>query len=80
MHSPVAELLGDLAAVLRRLRLRWYVFGAQAAIAYGAVRVTGDVDVTVDLGSLATAAERRADQDEIAAEMSLRTALAVPNG
>jgi predicted nucleotidyltransferase len=34
---------------MRRRRLRWYVFGAQAAVAYGRPRMTGDVDVTVDL-------------------------------
>ena len=30
--------------------LRWYVFGAQAAIIYGSPRLTADVDVTVLLG------------------------------
>ncbi len=28
--------------------MRWYVFGAQAVLAYGAPRLTADVDVTVD--------------------------------
>ena len=53
MHSPVAELLGALAAVLDRLGVGWYLFGAQAALLYGAARLTADVDVTVDLGSRA---------------------------
>ncbi|WP_437582036.1 nucleotidyltransferase [Sorangium sp. So ce887] len=42
-------MLADLAAALRRRRLRWYVFGAQAAVAYGRPRMTADVDVTIDL-------------------------------
>jgi hypothetical protein len=35
---------------MRKRRLRWYVFGAQAAVAYGRPRMTADVDVTVDPG------------------------------
>jgi hypothetical protein len=46
--SPVAELLADLDGALRPLGVRWYLFGAQAAILYGAARLTADVDVTVD--------------------------------
>jgi hypothetical protein len=34
---------------MRKRRRRWYVFGAQAAIAYGRPRMTADVDVTVEL-------------------------------
>jgi len=49
--SAFAEGLDALAVVLRRAGLRWYVFGAQAAIAYGSTRVTKDVDVTVDLAA-----------------------------
>jgi len=56
MPSPLAELLGALAHVFDRLSLRWYLFGAQAAIVHGAARLTGDVDATVDLGGLTTAA------------------------
>lgn len=48
--SPLAELLAALAAVFRTFGLRWYVFGAQAAILHGAARLTADVDVTVELG------------------------------
>lgn len=48
MRPPASvALLRDLAAVLRRRRLRWYVFGAQAASFYGRPRRTEDVDVTV---------------------------------
>jgi hypothetical protein len=56
MPSPLAELLGALARVFQRLALRWYLFGAQAAIVHGAARLTGDVDATVDLGGLTTQA------------------------
>jgi hypothetical protein len=42
------ELLSDLAPVAARWG-RWYVFGAQAVIAYGVPRLSADVDVTVDL-------------------------------
>jgi hypothetical protein len=56
MASPFAELLGALARVFQRLALRWYLFGAQAAIVHGAVRLTGDVDATVELGGLTIAA------------------------
>lgn len=48
MSSPVADLLRDLARALDRVSLRWYLFGAQAALIYGAARLTADVDVTVD--------------------------------
>ena len=53
MHSspPLAELLTDLGRALARLGVRWYLFGAQAAILYGVARLTADVDVTVDLAS-----------------------------
>lgn len=44
------RVLADLAPALEELGLRWYVFGAQAAIHYGSVRATADVDVTVELG------------------------------
>ncbi|XYI04185.1 nucleotidyl transferase AbiEii/AbiGii toxin family protein [Sorangium sp. So ce1128] len=39
---------------MRRRRLRWYVFGAQAAVAYGRPRMTADVDVTIDLAQTST--------------------------
>jgi hypothetical protein len=42
------EVLTALAGVLPRWG-RWYVFGAQAVIAYGVPRLSADVDVTVRL-------------------------------
>jgi uncharacterized nucleotidyltransferase DUF6036 len=56
MPSAVVATLADLASVLEAVGVRWYVFGAQAAIHYGSPRVTADVDVTVELGSMAPAA------------------------
>jgi hypothetical protein len=49
--QPVTELLGDLARGLHALGVRWFLFGAQAAILHGAARLSADVDVTVDLGA-----------------------------
>jgi hypothetical protein len=47
--QPAAlELLTALSAVLARWG-RWYVFGAQAVIAYGVPRLSADVDVTLQL-------------------------------
>lgn len=53
--SPLAELLADLDRALAALGLRWYLFGAQAAILHGVARLTADVDVTVEAGALANA-------------------------
>jgi hypothetical protein len=50
--SGPAELLADLARALAALHLRWYVFGAQAALIWGRPRLTTDVDATVRLGPL----------------------------
>ena len=47
MASNLADLFSSLAAVFNKASLRWYVFGAQAAIFYGSARLTADVDVTV---------------------------------
>lgn len=47
--APV-ELLAAFDRVMQVGRWRWYVFGAQAVVAYGRPRMTADVDVTVDLG------------------------------
>lgn len=49
MPSPAgpAELLADLATALDAIGVRWYVFGAQAALVWGRPRLTTDVDVTV---------------------------------
>jgi hypothetical protein len=47
--EPAArELLAALAPVLARWG-PWYVFGAQAVIAYGVPRLSADVDVTIRL-------------------------------
>jgi hypothetical protein len=48
--STLTELLQDLAAVFDRKGVRWYLFGAQAAILHGSPRLSADVDVTVALG------------------------------
>lgn len=49
--QPAAiELLRALAPVLSRWG-RWYVFGAQAVVAYGVPRLSADVDVTLMLES-----------------------------
>ncbi len=47
MPSADVRVYRSLARTFRRLRARWYLFGAQAAILHGAVRFTEDVDVTV---------------------------------
>jgi Nucleotidyl transferase AbiEii toxin, Type IV TA system len=49
--QPVADLLADLARGLGELGIRWFLFGAQAAILHGSARLSADVDVTVDLGA-----------------------------
>jgi hypothetical protein len=46
VRSPVAELLADLSRGFAAAGIRWYLFGAQAAIVYGVARLTADVDVT----------------------------------
>lgn len=48
--QPVTDLLAALQGALAALGVRWFLFGAQAAILYGVVRLSADVDVTVDLG------------------------------
>jgi hypothetical protein len=55
MSAAHAEIYAALARGFGKLDVRWYVFGAQAAIIHGAVRFTEDIDVTVDLGDVATA-------------------------
>jgi hypothetical protein len=47
---PIAELLAELQRVFATPGLRWFLFGAQAAILYGVARLSADVDITVDLG------------------------------
>jgi hypothetical protein len=49
--APAAvEVLADLARVLPRWGA-WYLFGAQAVIAYGIPRLSADVDVTLRLAA-----------------------------
>ncbi len=48
---PVADLLAELQRAFAALGVRWFLFGAQAAILYGVARLSADVDVTVDLGN-----------------------------
>ena len=48
MQPAALELLKALSAVLDRWG-RWYLFGAQAVVAYGVPRFSADVDVTVEL-------------------------------
>lgn len=45
--SALADVLAAVADVLRNGGLRWYVFGAQAVLAYGRPRLTADLDITV---------------------------------
>lgn len=52
---PIADLLARLERVFATLGLRWFLFGAQAAILYGVARLSVDVDVTVDLGGRSSA-------------------------
>lgn len=47
MPSPFAEVLDSLRGTFESFDVAWYVFGAQAALVHGAVRMTADVDVTV---------------------------------
>ena len=47
---PIAELLARLQRAFARLGVRWFLFGAQAAILHGVARLSADIDVTVDLG------------------------------
>jgi hypothetical protein len=56
MPSPFAEVLDSLRGSFEALGLDWYVFGAQAALVHGAVRMTADVDATVFLGDHTTEA------------------------
>lgn len=56
LQPAALELLAALSPVLARWG-RWYVFGAQAVIAYGVPRLSADVDVT---GEAPAARVRRA--------------------
>jgi hypothetical protein len=80
MPSTVVEVLAALDAALRSIGVRWYLFGAQAAILYGAARLTADVDATIDLGNrsietLTAALDRHGFEPRVAdpAEFASRT-------
>ena len=51
---PLLALLADFQQACAKLKVGWYLFGAQAALLYGSPRLTADADLTVQLGSLAT--------------------------
>ncbi len=51
---PVADVLADLGRALDGAGLRWFLFGAQAAILHGVARLSADVDITVELGARPT--------------------------
>jgi predicted nucleotidyltransferase len=48
LRAAPAELFAAFGRLMNERRWRWYVFGAQAVIAYGRPRLTADVDVTVE--------------------------------
>ncbi len=48
-RQPELELLAAVAEVLRKRGSRWYLFGAQAVVTWGAPRMTADVDITVEI-------------------------------
>lgn len=59
-HEDALVAFADLA---KRLRLRWYVFGAQAVNVHGYPRATADLDLTIDLhGGLTPAFLRALDR------------------
>jgi hypothetical protein len=77
-------VLAAIAALARSLGIRWYLFGAQAAVIWGRARTTADVDVTLELGlDEVPALLRRASahhlraREPAAAELA-RTARVVP--
>ncbi len=53
-RAPLDAALFAFADVAKRLALRWYVFGAQAVNLHGFPRATADLDITVELGPVAT--------------------------
>jgi hypothetical protein len=71
VSSPLADLLAAASAAFAELRVRWYLFGAQAAIVHGSARLSADVDVTVELvatpvGALIDALERHGFRTRVA--------------
>ncbi len=68
MQPAALELLKALSAILDRWG-RWYLFGAQAVVAYGVPRFSADVDITV---ALAPDDPQRFARDMEAAGFTLR--------
>ena len=68
MQPAALELLKALSAILDRWG-RWYLFGAQAVVAYGVPRFSADVDVTL---ALAPDAPERFARDMEAGGFTLR--------
>jgi hypothetical protein len=85
------ELLRELSRVLSEMRIPWYLFGAQAVALYGLPRMTGDVDVTVEVApaqsmALVAALERAGfqlrvkDVDDFVARTRVLPFLHLPTG
>lgn len=53
--SRLDKALASLSLAFASIGVRWYVFGAQAAIFHGVTRATADIDVTVDPAGRTTA-------------------------
>lgn len=49
VDATAAALLRDLAKVMGRAGLRWFLFGAQAVTVWGRPRLSADVDITIEL-------------------------------
>lgn len=45
-RGAVTDLLAALASAMRSREIRWYLFGAQAAMVWGRPRFSADVDIT----------------------------------
>ena len=71
LPRPATELLTSLAEVLEARGTRWYVFGAQAVILWGAPRLSADVDVTVQI-ALEEAADLAADMERAGFELRIQ--------
>jgi hypothetical protein len=44
-----ADVFAAVAAAMREMDVRWYLFGAQAATVWGRPRLTADVDITAQI-------------------------------
>ncbi len=74
MPSPFAEVLDSLRASFEALDAAWYVFGAQAALVHGAVRMTADLGGTTvpvaaaeDVVAMKILSGRPKDRDDVIA-------------